>query len=184
MNAAQYEEMLSLLNDIAARLDRLEQRLGPDGAAQASPSGGVDRLNDSGPSEGTAAEARDLEGPYGNPEIRRDPPRWTGQSYVGCRFSEASAEYLETLAGFLDWKARESDKKDERVKGGALKSKFIRLDAARARGWRKRILEGGHKRPASTGQGASFGKPSQTPTPGPAAARDNVEMDYDADMPF
>jgi hypothetical protein len=139
---------------------------------------------DLGPPEGTIASDKDLTSEHGNPEIRRDPPRWTGESHVGKTFAEASAEFLDCLAGFLDWKARESDKKDERVKGGALKSKFIRLDAARARGWRKRILEGGHKRPASTGQGASFGKPSQTPTPGPAAARDNVEMDYDADMPF
>lgn len=170
MNAAQYEEMLSLLNDITARLDRLEQQLSA-GVSPMPPGVGAspERMGDGGPPEGAVADSRDLEGPYGNPEIRRDPPRWTGQSYVGCRFSEASAEYLETLAGFLDWKARESDKKDERVKGGALKSKFIRLDASRARGWRKRILEGGQKR--------SFSAPK------PAQHRDE-DAGLDADMPF
>lgn len=175
MNAAQYEELLSLLNDITARLDRIEQRASVEAA---SPLPGVAVVNtaglDAGPPEGAIAEPRDLEGPYGNPEIRRDPPRWSGPSFVGCRFSDASPEYLETLAGFLDWKAREADKKDERVKGGALKSKFIRLDASRARGWRKRIVEGGGKRLA--------GQPTPTMTSRPASR--DVEPSFDADMPF
>ncbi len=180
MNSAQYEEMVSLLNDLASRLDRIEHRVdslaehpaelrrGPDAPAPAT---GLDRSAD-GPPEGAVADGRDLDGPYGNPEIRRDPPRWTGPSFVGRRFSEASPDFLDALAGFYDWKARESDKRDERVKGGALKSRFIRLDAARARGWRKRILEG-----------APMPRPMQ-PGAGRAAPRESMEMDFDGDMPF
>jgi hypothetical protein len=145
MNAAQYEELLSMLNDIGFRLQRLEKRLFPataEAPAASKPQAAATAQAPQQPPAYEVATDDDLDGQYGNPEIRKDPPRWTGESFVGCRFSEASPEYLETLAGFLDWKARESDKKDERVKGGGLKSRFIRLDAARARGWAARIRGG------------------------------------------
>ena len=163
MNAAHYEEMISLLNDMSARLSRMEQRLSEGAAPPPAPIPvGAREETD----EGAIADARDLDGPYGNPEIRRDPPRWMGPSFAGRRFGDATPEYLESLAMFFDWKARESEKKDERVRGGGLKSKFIRLDAARARGWRKRLLEG------SAAPGAA--KP----------LRETMELDYEPDMPF
>lgn len=81
------------------------------------------------------ASDEDLDGKYGNPEIRRDPPRWHGDSYAGMPMSEASAEYLEVLADFFDWCARESDKKSELANNGELRSKYLRRDASRARGW-------------------------------------------------
>lgn len=97
--------------------------------------------------EGAIADDEDLDGQHGDPEIRYDPPRWKGESYVDCHYSEASPEYLECLAKYLDWKAGKADEKDERVKGGALKSTFIKRDAARARGWRKRALEASGRNP-------------------------------------
>jgi hypothetical protein len=166
MNAAQYEEMLSLLKDISSRLDHIESRMNAAPvavaahAAVSAPGGGQ------GPVEGAIADDRDLDSQYGNPEIKKDPPRWTGQSYAGCRFSDASPEYLETLAGFLDWKARKDDESNAVDAKGNPKSKWARLDAARARGWRKRALES---------------KTSNRSVPKPKPV---VEAEDVADMPF
>lgn len=85
------------------------------------------------------ASDADLDGQYGDPVIRRDPKRWTGESYVGSRFSETTPEYLEEVASFKDWQAQQDDKKgdDESRK----KAHWNRKDAARARGWAKRLRE-------------------------------------------
>ena len=83
------------------------------------------------------ASDADLDGKYGDPEIRRDPPRWDGPSYVGQKFSHCPADYLETLAGFYEWKATKDEAKgDEQSKKYA---RYARQDAARARGWAKRL---------------------------------------------
>jgi hypothetical protein len=159
------EEMLERIGkrqvEIEKKLDRVLALLEAQPAAPAhapSPAAGG---GDLGPPEGTIASDEDLASEHGNPEIRRDPPRWTGESHVGKTFAEASAEFLDCLAGFLDWKARESDKKDERTKGGAPKSKFIRLDAARARGHAaKKRATGKHRtRPVSEWRKETGGAP-------------------------
>jgi hypothetical protein len=146
MNAAQYEELLSMLNDIGFRLHRLEKRMfpaTPEAPAAAKPQAAAPAQVHQQPPAFEVATDDDLDGQYGNPEIRKDPPRWSGESYVGCRYSEAPPEYLETLAGFLMWKAGKDDEKDERDSKGNPKSKWSRLDAARARGWAQRIRGGG-----------------------------------------
>lgn len=88
----------------------------------------------------------DLDSEYGNPAIRKDPRDWTGESYVGCNFSDAPAEYLEMLAASYDWRAGKDDEAGAR---GELNSKgkpkdgyYPRLDAARARGWAQRKRNG------------------------------------------
>src|SRR5579859_8084351 len=40
---------------------------------------------------------------WGDKEIRKDPPRWKGESFKGQRWSQTTPEYLDALAGFLDW---------------------------------------------------------------------------------
>jgi hypothetical protein len=139
MNAAQYEELLSMLNDIKFRLDRLSTRLGtPAESPKAAP-----QAQSQQPAQVfEVATDDDLDGQYGNPEIRKDPPRWKGESQVGKRYSECTPEFLEVLAGFLTWKAGESDKKQETTSGGQAKSYYIRKDAARARGWAARFRAG------------------------------------------
>lgn len=87
---------------------------------------------------GEVASDEDLDGQWGNPTIRKDPPRWTGQSFAGMPMSEASAEYLESLAGFLDWCAGKADEKNEMTNNGQPRSSYMRRDAARARGWAQR----------------------------------------------
>ena len=165
MNAAQYEELLSLLQDIASRIERVEVRLGAlEKTPRPAPVQDV-MTQMAAPLEDAIADDRDLDGPYGNPEIKRDPPRWTGTSFAGARFSDATPEYLESLAGFCEWKARESDKKNELASNGKPRSQYLRKDAARARGWRRRILAGAQR---------------TAPRPKPVAADEPADLE----MPF
>lgn len=90
------------------------------------------------------ADDRDLDGQYGNFTIKKDPPRWSGDSFVGCALSECSPEYLDELAGFKMWQAGKED-----AKGGEdaqKKAHFLKKDAGRCAGWAARI-RGGWKAP-------------------------------------
>lgn len=92
------------------------------------------------------AEDNDLDGDYGNPEIRFDPkPKyWNGASFAGKRFSECTAEYLDAMAKYLKacaWGARKD--------GDDKKAGYKEKDAARARGWARRIRNGYKPRSAA-----------------------------------
>lgn len=99
---------------------------------------------------GEAAPDSDLDGQWGDPTIRKDPPRWQGQSYAGMPYSEAPADYLEVLAGFLDWAAGKAEEKNELTSNGKPRADYLRKDAARARGWALRAAKkgGGWRPPA------------------------------------
>lgn len=87
-----------------------------------------------GPSASVASDA-DLDGQYGNPEVRaKDPRDWTGEPMKGRRFSECPPDYLDMIADRFDYFA---SKEEDPKKAG-----YSRKDAARARGWAKRIREG------------------------------------------
>lgn len=117
----------------------------------------------------------DLDGAHGNPEIRKDPPRWTGQSFIARRYSDCTPEYLDELASFFEWQMRK-DTEEGRVTGGGKPTAFYkRRDAARARGWAARI-----RRSQQAG-----------PAPKPLSEEDqalvdvfNSEDDDDDDIPF
>lgn len=81
------------------------------------------------------AQPVDLDSEYGNPVMKKDPPRWKGESCVGKKFSECPPDYLENLAGLREWQA-------EKNEADPAKAKFAgndRKDAARARGWAARL---------------------------------------------
>lgn len=110
------------LDEVLAAIQRLEKKFGALSVG------------------GGAAPDVDLDGAHGNPVVRKDPKRWSGDSFVGCKFSECSPEYLEEVASFKDWQAQMDERKgtdDDRRK-----AKFNRLDAARARGWAQRLRSG------------------------------------------
>lgn len=108
------------------------------GGAQSAPAAG-----------GAVASAADLDGPHGDPEVKKDPKRWQGQAMAPCRMSECPPDYLDVLAGFKDWQA---GKDEEQGTDEAKKSaRYKRLDAARARGWAAR------KRAAAQGNGHAAG---------------------------
>lgn len=91
-------------------------------------------------SEPTIASDRDLDGPYGDPEVKaRDPRDWTGPAMKGRRFSECPPEYLDMVAERLDYFSLTNKGETEEDQK---KLKFNKLDAARARGWAKRLRAG------------------------------------------
>lgn len=125
------------------------------GASSAAPAGGG----------GEIADDADLDSQWGNPTVRKDPPRWTGQSCAGMNYSDCPADFLETLAGFLMWQAGKSDEKNETTPQGKPRSMYLRKDAARARGWARR-----------NGGQAQQRRPAPRPAP--------VEDIPDDDVPF
>ena len=102
--------------EILRTVQRIEKML----LSKGTPSAGV--TTTAGPAQGVCASDADLDGEYGDPEIRKDPPRWTGESFATRHYSQSTPEFLDNLAGFIDWKAGK--------------------DAARARGWAKRLRAG------------------------------------------
>jgi hypothetical protein len=83
----------------------------------------------------------DLDGKYGDPTVRaKDPRDWTGDSQLGKPFSECPPAYLDLVADRLDYFCTTED--------DPKKLKYQQLDAARARGWAKR-LRGGWKAPVA-----------------------------------
>jgi hypothetical protein len=127
------EESLSLLRSIDATLKSLlalsQRRVasGPNGNGHAP----------------AVANDSDLDGKYGDPVIKAADPRdWSGPTMKGRKFSECSAEYLDLYAQRCDYFAEKADAKGEMTTGGAPKSKFLRMDGARARGWAARIRAG------------------------------------------
>lgn len=119
---------LALLHAIRADLDRLEAALtGQPAAASGARPGATPPADDA-----------DLDGQYGNPVVRKDPPRWTGSSFVGATFSDCPPDYLRILADLLVWRAGKADEEGRTTKGGKPQSEFLRKDAARALGWAQR----------------------------------------------
>lgn len=118
------EETLTLLRRIAVAVEKL--------AAQ-SPA-----------SCGAVASDRDLDGRYGDPELRLTPRDWTGPNYKGRRFSQCPPELLDMVADTLEWAAGKSEEKGEMTEKGKPVAQYKRADAARARGWAARIRSGRH----------------------------------------
>lgn len=94
------------------------------------------------------ADDADLDGQHGDPVVRKDPPKWDGPSFVGCKFSECSAEFLDNLAGFKMWQAGKEEAKEKAGDEAAgKKAWYAKKDASRAAGWAARI-RGGYTPPA------------------------------------
>lgn len=100
------------------------------------------------------ASDRELDGKYGNPVIKFAPRDWTGEDCKGRRMSECPAPFLEMLAETFDYFARKSDETGELTDRGKKVADYKRMDAARARGWAKRIRDGKHT-PAPAGRAAA-----------------------------
>lgn len=102
------------------------------------------------------ASDRDLDGRYGDPVLKFLPRDWTGPSFKGCKFSECPAPLLDLVAESCEYFARQADEKGERTEKGKPVGDFKRADAARARGWAKRIRDGkvlGAGTPSTQGAG-------------------------------
>ncbi|MFM1749021.1 MAG: hypothetical protein RLZZ188_2687 [Verrucomicrobiota bacterium] len=131
---------MATIDDVLAILTRIEAKIDARPAA-ASPAA-------ASPEAGRIATDAEMNGPKGNPEIRRDPKDWTGGSYVGAQMSDCPADYLEMLAGLYEWMARKDDEAGARgekdPKGYARSGKWKWQDAALARGWAARARKQGN----------------------------------------
>ncbi|MBL8601577.1 MAG: hypothetical protein JNK72_06620 [Myxococcales bacterium] len=129
----------------------------------------------------------DIDGPRGDPEVRFVPKRWQGADFKGQKFSQCDPEFLDMLASSYDWFAQQDDEKGVTDAKGNPKSKWSRLDAARARAWAARLRgdTGGaaaprrqaapaRSAPVSNG-GGSMGRSQSAPMP---------PTDFDDDIPF
>ncbi len=141
---AEFDSIHAKLDAIGARLDSFLAR----SVSRAAPA-----TNDAAPRGGDVASDGDLDNEYGDPTVRKDPGKWTGESFAGCRYSDCPPEYLDMLASLLDWMAGKSDEDGKagktNAKGYPISGKFQRLDAARARGWARR-KRAGWQAPAAT----------------------------------
>lgn len=103
-----------------------------------------------GSTGGTIADDRDLDGKYGDPELKYLPRDWTGDpSFKGLRFSECPPELLDMVAESCEYSARKAAEKNEMTAKGKPVADYRRQDAARARGWAKRMRDGKHVLPSN-----------------------------------
>lgn len=178
MAANEYNRaVLATLKSIQADVAEIKRRL----AAAPAPARG-DAENGGGPREGDVANDRDLDGPHGDPTVRFDPPSkyWGGASFTGYHFSETEPDYLDAQAKYLDACAYMAEKdSDEKKRKSA---RFKRLDAARARGWAKRLRDGWKPAAASSTRPTRDGSFAG----GDGAGRDEFTGDAnsDDDIPF
>lgn len=105
----------------------------------------------------TIATDRDLDGKYGDPELKFMPRDWTGPSFKHSHFSECPPELLDLVAETFDYFAQKAAETDERTDRGKPVADYKRQDAARARGWAARMRSGKHKAPVvAHGGGADW----------------------------
>jgi hypothetical protein len=120
-----------VLTEILATVKRIEASLSKSKASASASK-----------AEGDVATDADLDGKYGDEEIRRDPSAkyWEGESQVSRRMSECPADYLDAYAKYKNARAFMNEKE-----GKEDKAKYVGYDrksAARARGWAQRIRSG------------------------------------------
>jgi hypothetical protein len=156
------EDMLKVLRSIDAKLGQL--------------------VRQSGAASVDVADDADLDGTYGNPKVNFNPRDWHGDVMKGARFSECPAEFLDLLAGAFDYFARKAEENDETTTNGKPVAPYKRKDAARARGWAKRI-RAGYAVDRSTGELTEAGGASPGFDNSEWPAEPATEL-TDADIPF
>jgi hypothetical protein len=126
------QEILATIADIRRGLDTLEAQVTGAAPPQRQTVNAALGLPE-------PASDADLDSQYGDPEVRKDPKDWQGQTLVGAKYSQCPPDFLKMLAGLLAWQARKSDEKNEMASNGKPRSAYLIRDAARALGWARRI---------------------------------------------
>lgn len=101
------------------------------------------------------ASDRDLDGKYGNPIVKFQPRDWAGEDCKGRRMSDCPPAFLDVLAETFDYFAKKAEESGELTDRGKPVADYKKADAARARGWAKRIRDGKVPAAASTGADGS-----------------------------
>lgn len=123
------EKLEKLAADQAARIESLERVIAALGAVFTG--GGAEVADDD-----------ELDSKFGDPIVKKDPTDrfWKGPGFVNKRMSECSPEYLDALAKYKDVCAKLKEKEGSESKRKY--AEYDRKDAARARGWARRIRAG------------------------------------------
>lgn len=165
---ASAQDVIDTLKGILRGIDRLCAHFGCSGVP----------VNSNVPSSRPAydvpqiATDRDLDSQYGDPFIKaKDPRDWTGDSMLGRPFSECPPEYLDLLADRFDYFAEQAEAEGRTTSAGKPVAPYNRKDAARARGWAKR-LRGGWKPPAQDESAPAF--PSDLTEPAQQLSDDEI----------
>lgn len=151
-------EAIVLLKSIDATLKAILQKM-------KQPAGGNQ-------GKAVASEA-ELLGKYGDPEVRFDPRDWTGPSFKKRKMSDCPAEFLELYADAKEYFGRKAEEENKLTSSGKPAARYEFADAARARGWAKRIREGKHMPTTEPVNGWTGG------TPWAADADDRIPVDDD-----
>jgi hypothetical protein len=88
------------------------------------------------------ASDEDLDGQYGDPVVKFMPRDWTGEDFKGRHMSELPAALLDMLAETYDYFAQKAEESGELTSSNKPVAPYKRKDAARARGWAKRVRAG------------------------------------------
>lgn len=171
------------MSNIEDRLDRIERKLDTLLAALKTNSAQRPSVNGAGAPAAAQDIDADIDGPRGDPEVRFMPKRWTGADCKGMKFSACEPDFLDMLADAYEWFAQRDDESGAVDKNGTPKSRWSRLDAARARAWASRL------RGNDGGGGARRARPAPAaPANGRKTAPSNghASSDYgdDNEIPF
>lgn len=136
----------------------------------------IDLIKSSMPPQ--VATDADLDGKHGNPLLKFTPRDWAGPSFKEHRFSECPPGLLDLVADANDYFARVADEKGEKTEKGHPVSKYKRSDAARARGWAKRLRAGW------VPSAGSFEAPAATQGAAPPTWAQPAEQPDEDEVPF
>jgi hypothetical protein len=142
---ADKDEAIKLLRSIDSSLKQLLRQ-----SAQAIPA--------------TVADDRDLDGKWGDPQVKFLPRDWTGDDYKNYRFSECPPALLDMLADAFDYFARKAEESGETYNGKPT-APYKRKNAARARGWAKRLRNGYKATAVDRQTGELLDEPAGEPAP-------------------
>jgi hypothetical protein len=88
------------------------------------------------------ATDEDLDSQYGDPVVKFMPRDWTGEDFKGRHMSEMPAALLDMLGDTYDYFAQKAEESGELTSSNKPVAPYKRKDAARARGWAKRVRAG------------------------------------------
>lgn len=160
------DESLELLRRIAKDVADIKAAMAASVGASAVALGMKGPSSSSG-GAGAVANDAELDGQYGDPQIRNDPRRWAGESFVGCKFSETTPEYLDCYAEFKEWQAGKDEASGAKDTKGRSKANWAWKDARLARGWAARLRAGwktrGANAPANSAEDYDTGGDDEIP---------------------
>jgi hypothetical protein len=84
----------------------------------------------------------DLDGPHGDPVLTNVPRDWTGGNFKGLPLSSCPPELLDLAVEQYEYWADKAEANKELTSSGKPRAFYNRADAARARGWARRLRAG------------------------------------------